>query len=142
MWGHWLVCLFVCLFVYVGKHLTNTDMYNVESILLSSYVENHLLIHIMLFDRFILLESFVTPAGISMGIKLRTEFFPILWVIRLHWYRKFVKCIAIIIPTCHSQYRRYAWNPLFSTMGPIDQVDRRFNLDPTTPNFIYLGTLS
>ena len=34
-----------------------------------------------------------------------------------------------------------AWNPLFSTMGQIDQVDRRFNLDPTTPNCIYLGTL-
>ena len=27
---------------------------------------------------FILLELFVTPAGISMGIKLQTEFFPIL----------------------------------------------------------------
>lgn len=119
-------------------------MYNVESILLSSYVvwRNDLLIHTMLLDGFILLESFVTPAGISMGIKLRTEFFPILWVIRLHWYRKFVKCIAIIIPTCHSQYRRSAWNPLFSTMGQIDQVDRRFNLDPTTPNCIYLGTLN
>ena len=38
-------------------------MYHVESILLSSYVvwRNDLLIHIMLFDRFILLESFVTP---------------------------------------------------------------------------------
>ena len=33
------------------------------------------LIHTMLLDGFILLESFVTPAGISMGIKLRTEFF-------------------------------------------------------------------
>ena len=52
-------------------------MYNVESILLSSYVvwRNDLLIHTMLLDGFILLESFVTPAGISMGIKLRTEFF-------------------------------------------------------------------
>ena len=50
-------------------------MYNVESILLSSYVvwRNDLLIHTMLLDRFILLESFVTPAGIFMGIKLRTE---------------------------------------------------------------------
>ena len=119
-------------------------MCNVESILLSSYVvwRNDLLIHTMLLDGFILLESFVTPAGISMGIKLWTEFFPILWVIRLHWYRKFVICIAIIIPTCHSQYRRSAWNPLFSTMGQIDQVDRRFNLDPSTPNCIYLGTLN
>ena len=27
-------------------------------------------------------------------------------------------------------------------MGQIDQVDRRFNLDPTTPNCIYLGTLN
>ena len=99
--------------------------YHVESILLSSYVDwrNDLLIHTMLLDGFILLESFVTLAGISMGIKLRTEFFPILWVIRLHWYRKFVKCIAIIIPTCHSQYRRSAWHPLFSTKGQIDQVD-------------------
>ena len=26
--------------------------------------------------------------------------------------------------------------------GQIDQVDRRFNLDPTTPNCIYLGTLN
>ena len=38
--------------------------------------QNDLLIHTMLLDEFILLESFVTPAGISMGIKLRTEFFP------------------------------------------------------------------
>ena len=55
-------------------------LYNVESILLSSYVvwRNDLLIHTMMLDGFILLESFVTPAGISMGIKLRTEFFPIL----------------------------------------------------------------
>ena len=30
------------------------------------------------YDGFIHLESFVTPSGISMGIKLRTEFFPIL----------------------------------------------------------------
>ena len=47
-------------------------MYNVESILLSSYLvwRNDLLIHTMLLD--------VTPAGISMGIKLRTEIFPIL----------------------------------------------------------------
>ena len=61
-------------------------MYNVESILLSSYVvwRCDLLIHTMLLDGFILLESFVTPAGISMGIKLRTELFPILRVIRLH----------------------------------------------------------
>ena len=52
-------------------------MYNVESILLSSYVvwRNDLLIHTMLLDGFILLESFVTPAGISMAVLLRTEFF-------------------------------------------------------------------
>ena len=55
-------------------------MYNVESILLSSYVvwRNDLLIHTMLLDGYILLESFVTLIGISMGIKLRTGFFPIL----------------------------------------------------------------
>ena len=55
----------------------NYVMYNVESILLSSYVvwRNDLLNHTMLLEGFILLESFVTPAGISMGIKLRTEFF-------------------------------------------------------------------
>jgi hypothetical protein len=55
-------------------------MYNVEFILLSSYVvwRNDLLIHTMLLDGFILLESFVTLAGISMGIKLRIEFIPIL----------------------------------------------------------------
>ena len=55
-------------------------MYNIESILLSSYVvlRNDLLIHTMLLDGFILLETFVTPAGIAMGIKLRTEIFPIL----------------------------------------------------------------
>jgi len=49
-------------------------MYNVESILLSSYVvwRNDLLILTMLLDEFIHLESSVTPAGISMGIKLRT----------------------------------------------------------------------
>ena len=52
-------------------------MYNVESILLSSYVVwlNDLLIHTILLDEVILLESFVTLAGISMGIKLGTEFF-------------------------------------------------------------------
>jgi len=55
-------------------------MYNVESILLSSYVvcRNDLLIHTMLLNGFILLESSVTLAGFSMGIKLRTDFFPIL----------------------------------------------------------------
>jgi len=55
-------------------------MYNVDCILLSSYVvwRNDLLIQTMLFGGFILLGLFVTPAGISMGIKLRTEFFPIL----------------------------------------------------------------
>ena len=52
-------------------------MYHIECIL-SSYVvwQNDLLINTMLLDGIILLESFVTPAGISMGIKLRTEFFP------------------------------------------------------------------
>jgi len=56
------------------------DIYNVESMLLSSYVawRNDILILTMLHYVCILLESFVTPAGISMGIKLRTEFFPIL----------------------------------------------------------------
>ena len=62
------------------KHVEfiNFVMYNVESILLSSYVvwRNDLLIHTILLDGFILLESFVTMAGIYMGIKLRTEFFP------------------------------------------------------------------
>jgi len=49
-------------------------MYNVESVLLSSYVvwRNDLLIHTMLLDGFILLEAFVTPADIS--VKLRAEF--------------------------------------------------------------------
>ena len=51
-------------------------MYNVESILLSSYVvwRNDLLIKTILVDGFILLGSFVTPAGISMSVTLRTEF--------------------------------------------------------------------
>ena len=86
-------------------------MYNVESILLSSYVVwwNDLLIHTMLFDGFILVEGFVTPAGITMDIKLWAEFFPKLWVIRLHWYRKIVECIAIIISTCHLVHLRSAW---------------------------------
>ena len=55
-------------------------MYNVESILLSSYLvcRNDLLIHTMLLGGFILLESYVTPAVISMGIKMLTEFVPIL----------------------------------------------------------------
>jgi len=55
-------------------------MYNVESILLTSYVvwRNDLLIHTKLRNGFILLESFATLAGFSMGIKLRTDFFPIL----------------------------------------------------------------
>ena len=50
-------------------------MYKVESILLSSNVvwRNDLLTHTMLHDGFILLESFVTLAVISMGV-----FFPIL----------------------------------------------------------------
>ena len=83
---------------------------NVESILLSSYMvsRNDILIHTMLFGGFILLESFVVPAIISMCIKLRTKVVPILWVIRLYWYRKIVECIAIIIPTWHWQYRRSA----------------------------------
>ena len=41
-------------------------VYNVESILLSSYVicQNDLLIHTMLFNRFVLLESFLAQVGI------------------------------------------------------------------------------
>jgi len=79
--------------------------HHVEYILLSSYVvwRNDLLNHTMLLDGFILLESFVTPAGISMASKLRKVFFPILWVIWLHWYSTIVECIAIIIPTYHSE---------------------------------------
>ena len=52
-------------------------IYNVEYILLSSYVgwRNDLLIRTMLLDGFILLELFVTPAGISYGNKMWTEFF-------------------------------------------------------------------
>ena len=44
---------------------------------LSSYVIwwNDLLIHTMLFDGFILLESIVTLVGIFMGIKLWAELF-------------------------------------------------------------------
>ena len=83
-------------------------MYNVESILLSSYVvwRNHLLIHTMLLDEFILLESFVTPVGISMGIKLRTEFVS---HIMSNWDTLILeKCLAIIITMCDSQYRRSA----------------------------------
>ena len=51
-------------------------MNNVEYILLSSYIvwRNDLIIHTMLLGGFILLEPFVTPAGISLGINLRTEF--------------------------------------------------------------------
>ena len=58
----------------------NFDIYNVEYVLLSSYVvgRNDLLIHTMLFDGFILLESFVTPGDFSTGIKLWADFFPIL----------------------------------------------------------------
>ena len=59
----------------------------------------------------------------------------ILWIIRLHWYRILFECIAIIIPTCHSQYPRSAWNQLFSTMSQIDQLTRLLNLDPTTPKY-------
>jgi PAS domain-containing protein len=103
---------------------------------------NDLLIHTMMFNGFILRDAFVNPADISMGIKLRAECFPILGVIRLNWYRRIVECGAIIITTCDSQYRRTAWNPLFSTMAQLDHGDRRFNLDPTTPNCIYLGTLN
>jgi len=51
-------------------------MYHVESVLVSSYMVwwNDLLIHKMLFDGFIVLESFVTTADIAMCIKLRTVF--------------------------------------------------------------------
>ena len=51
-------------------------MYNVKSILLSSYVvwRNDLLIHTMLLVGFILLKSFVKPASIIMGIELRKMF--------------------------------------------------------------------
>ena len=64
-------------------------MYNVESILLSSYVvwRNDLLIHTigiyfhiylttMLFDRFIIPELFLTLVVISLGIKRRTDLPP------------------------------------------------------------------
>ena len=69
------LCRYYNMFEYISF-----VMYTLESILLSSYVvwRNDLLIHTMLLDGFILLESFVTLAGISMGIKLRIEFIPIL----------------------------------------------------------------
>ena len=54
-------------------------MYNVESAMLSLYLvlrKNLMLNHAMLFDGFIVMEAFITPAGISIGIKLRTEFSP------------------------------------------------------------------
>ena len=54
-------------------HIAMFDLY---SIIFTVVWRNDLLIHTILLDGFILLESFVTPAGISMGIKLRTEFFP------------------------------------------------------------------
>ena len=119
-------------------------IYNVESIFLSSYVvrRNDLIIHTMLFNGFILMSALLlrqtSPWVLSWGQSPP----PILRVSRLNPYRKIVEWIATLIPRCHSQYWRSAWNLLFSTMGQIDQVDRRFNLDPTTPNCIYLGTLN
>ena len=94
-------------------------MYQVESVLLSCYIVwwNNLLIHIMLLGGFILLETFITPAIISINIKQQVEDFPILWVIRFHSCREIVESIAIIIPTCHSQFGKSAWNQLFSTIG-------------------------
>ena len=54
-------------------------MYNVDSILLSSYVvwRKDLLIHTMRLDGFILPGLFGIPAGIYIGIEVRTEFFPL-----------------------------------------------------------------
>jgi hypothetical protein len=54
-------------------------MYNVESAMLSLYLvlrKNLMLNYAMLFDGFIVMEAFITPAGISIGIKLRSEFSP------------------------------------------------------------------
>jgi len=54
--------------------------YEVEFVLLSSYMvwREKLLIPTMLVNGFILLEAFVIPVDISMGIKLRLDVFPIL----------------------------------------------------------------
>ena len=130
------LCPYNNMFKYVG-----IAMYNLYYCPLMWYVEQRINSYNAAYG-FIHLESLVTPECISMGIKRRAEFFLISWVIRLHWYSKFVECIAIVIKKCPSQYRRSAWNPLFSTMGPIYITYRRFNLEPTTPNSIYLGTLN
>jgi len=60
-------------------------MYNVESVLLFSYVvwRSNLLIHTRLFNGFIFLEVFVTPTYIAMGIKLGVDVWPHI-IIRLH----------------------------------------------------------
>ena len=90
----------------------------VYNVFLSSYVvwRSDLLIHMMLFDGFILLECFVTPADISMGLMQAESPPPIFRVIigYMHLYREIVECKTIIILTCHLS----RW---------------RFYLDPTTP---------
>ena len=75
-------------------------MYNVESVLLSfcGVLRNYLLlIHAIMFDGFIFLGAFVTPANISWSIKLWPGIVPLLWVIRLQSYRKIIDFIAIRI---------------------------------------------
>jgi len=56
----------ICRYYYMFNSFSFA-MYNLEYILLSSYVvwRNDQLIHKMLFDGFKILESFDTPAGIS-----------------------------------------------------------------------------
>ena len=62
-------------------------------------------------------HTLVTHTDITMGIKPRADFFPILWVTKWHQYRNIVEGIAIIIPTCHLQYRWYSWNLVFLIIG-------------------------
>ena len=44
----------------------------------------------------------------------------------------FIMCVYYIPDVTISSDR----NPLFSTIGQIDEVDRRFYSDPTTPNCV------
>ena len=42
----------------------------------------------------------------------------------------------------YNVYVSFVSNPVFSIRGQMDHVDRRFNLDRTTPKCIYQGTLN
>ena len=87
-------------------------MYNVESVLSTFYLVVWNVVpsfHIILLMDLNSWKRLLSRQTSPWAFSYKNRFFPILWVIRLHWYGKIVDCIGNIIRTCHSQYLKSAF---------------------------------